>query len=46
MKNLAKIVVVGAVLVSGYAYAAKMVCEWCNINGETGEIVCYNCKIG
>lgn len=31
---------------SGSAYAARMVCEYCNINGETGAMTCYNCKIG
>ena len=46
MKKKMAAVLAICILASGSAFAARMVCEYCNINGETGEMVCYNCKIG
>lgn len=46
MKNKMRAAILLGLLASGSVFAARMVCEYCNINGETGEMVCYNCKIG
>lgn len=46
MKNKIKAALLLGLLASGSAYAARMVCDYCNINGETGEMTCYNCRIG